>query len=780
PGVDGTVYVMTSWDPDGAGSQPEVVVVGGSFSLAGSVLANNIACWNPTSQTWSTLGEGLDGWVYALAVLEGKLYVGGYFGTASGVVATSGLASWDPTTQTWSAVGGGLGTGTTTLPSATALTALDGKLYVAGSFTTAGPVSAASIARWDPATSTWSALGAGVSGTVYALTGLNGKLYAGGEFSTLAPVLIIKFVACWDPATSTWSSLGTGVGGVEYPCVWSLADLDGKLYVGGDFTTAGGDAANYLASWDPTTQTWAAAGSEDTPVRALVVGEGKLYAIHVACQGPITSWDPATSTWASVAGELEGGTAYSAVALTVLDCKLCAGSDFTTAGELNATGVACWDLAASGWSALGSGIDGPALAMTALDGRLYTGGRFTIVGGVSASRVASWDPATSTFSPLWVGIDGTYPQVSALTALNGKVYAGGKFTYAGVVIANHIACWNPVTSGWTALGTGIDGPYPEVSALAALNDKLYVGGSFTSAGGVSANNVAGWDPVMATWSALDTGTDDGVTALAVLNGKLYAGGHFTTAGGTNAQAIACWDPIGQAWSPVGGPLSSGSTYSLPSVNALAALDGKLYMAGEFTIAGGVSAKNIACWDPTTSAWSALGSGVDEDVYALTAFDGKLYVAGWFATAGGVDAASTAYWDPATQTWSALGAGTDESVEALVALDDTLYAGGHFATAGGQVSAYWARARQDPPSVPADLDRDCNVDSDDLTIFAACASGPVVPYDPNDLPDGCTLVPDHQGIIAADLDGDNDVDQSDFGIFQRCLTGALPADPDCSH
>jgi hypothetical protein len=42
-GVDGDVYAMTTWDPDGPGGQPELLVVGGEFTVAGDVIASNIA-----------------------------------------------------------------------------------------------------------------------------------------------------------------------------------------------------------------------------------------------------------------------------------------------------------------------------------------------------------------------------------------------------------------------------------------------------------------------------------------------------------------------------------------------------------------------------------------------------------------------------------------------------------------------------------------------------------------------------------------------------------------
>ena len=82
---------------------------------------------------------------------------------------------------------------------------------------------------------------------------------------------------------------------------------------------------------------------------------------------------------------------------------------------------------------------------------------------------------------------------------------------------------------------------------------------------------------------------------------------------------------------------------------------------------------------------------------------------------------------------------------------------------------------------ADFDEDHDVDRDDYDIFEHCATGPDVPYDPQDLAPECVLVPDHQGIIPADFDRDSDVEQDDFAIFQGCYSGeGNPADPGCAE
>jgi len=86
-----------------------------------------------------------------------------------------------------------------------------------------------------------------------------------------------------------------------------------------------------------------------------------------------------------------------------------------------------------------------------------------------------------------------------------------------------------------------------VTAIAISGSNVYVGGTFNTAGDISASYIAKWDGT--TWSTLGSGMNGFVTALAVAaNGDLYAGGSFTTAGGVSANRVARWD--GSTWSPV--------------------------------------------------------------------------------------------------------------------------------------------------------------------------------------------------------------------------------------
>ncbi|MFY9342957.1 MAG: hypothetical protein WAT39_10740 [Planctomycetota bacterium] len=630
PGTSGAIQATTMWDPDGPGPAQPLLVLGGSFLLAGSTPANNIAAYDPASGTWSALGSGTSGIagnVMALATLpNGDLVAGGAFTSAGGAAANC-IARWNGTT--WSALGSGMQYqySGSTQAWVTALQILpNGDLVAAGRFTAAGGVPANCVARWDG--SAWSALGSGMGPayaypTVNALAALpNGELVAGGVFTT-AGGAAANNIARWNGAT--WSAVGTGLNDTVQ-CLTTLSN--GDVVAGGLFTTAGGTTANHIARWNGTA--WSALG---TGV------DGQVSAVATRPNGDIV-----------------------------------AGGYFTTAGGVAAIRIARWD--GTTWSALGSGTNEGVRSLANLpNGDLVAGGYFDAAGGVVAKYVARWDGAA------WSALaTGTNSLVRALAVLpNGDLVAGGFFTTIGGVSANHIARWNGAT--WSALGSGTN---LAVTALLALpNGDVVAGGFFTTAGGVVANDIARWDG--AAWSPLGTGLSggapflDGVRALLRLpNGDLVAAGGFTNAGGVAVNGIARWD--GTTWSPLGPGL--GYTGGGPGLGAALArlANGDVVVAGGFELAGGVLARNIARWNGTT--WSAMGGSMNGQIEALTTLpNGDLIVGGGFTYLGSVNASRIIRWNGAT--WSALGAGVDDYVFAFATLPNgDLLAGGHFKLAGG--------------------------------------------------------------------------------------------------
>ncbi|HEU4419518.1 MAG TPA: hypothetical protein VFT55_11310, partial [Planctomycetota bacterium] len=285
---------------------------------------------------------------------------------------------------------------------------------------------------------------------------------------------------------------------------------------------------------------------------------------------------------------LSSGGNNTVWALTTLpNGDLVAGGVFTTAGGVSVNHIARWN--GTSWSGLGSGMSGPVLALTTLpNGDLVAGGIFATAGGVSAYNIARWDGTSWSALGSGLGAGGAH-FVRALAVLpNGDLVAGGFFPTAGGVSASNIAHWNGTS--WSALGSGISGtapPSPSVIALTALpNGDLVAGGRFTTAGGVSANNIARWNGT--SWSALGSGmtvtwpyggaTVDALTTLP--NGDLVAGGCFTTAGGVSADRIARWN--GTSWSA----LSSGMNSYVSALTTLP--NGDLVAGGNFTPAGGVA------------------------------------------------------------------------------------------------------------------------------------------------------------------------------------------------
>ncbi|OAS14275.1 S-layer homology domain-containing protein [Paenibacillus oryzisoli] len=268
--------------------------------------------------------------------------------------------------------------------------------------------------------------------------------------------------------------------------------------------------------------------------------------------------------------------------------------------------------------------------------------------------------ASSIWSSLGTGLSGTYARTMAVSGTD--LYVGGSFTTAGGTPASHIAKWDG--SQWSSLGTGLNS---YVFAIAASGADVYAGGIFSTAGGTPVGSIAKWNG--SNWSNLGTGTNGSVYAIAVSGTDVYAAGNFSTAGGVPATNIAKWN--GTSWSSLGTGLNN-------TVYALAVSGSNVYAAGSFSTAGGTAAVRIAKWDGTS--WSSLGAGLNGDAFALALSGTDVYVGGNFTTAGGSSANRLAKWNGST--WSSLGTGLDNTVSAIAVSGNNIYAGGGFTTAGG--------------------------------------------------------------------------------------------------
>ena len=409
-----------------------------------------------------------------------------------------------------------------------------GTIYAGGSFKTTGTVAANYIAKWNG--DAWSGFGSGMNNIVRALavdsqtigctTSGNPCLYAGGDFTT-AGGLPANYIAKW--SGSSWSALGSGMNGQ----VSALAlDTSGNLYVGGNFTTADGLAVNYIAKWNGAS--WSTLGSGMN---------GQVNSLAVDSAG-----------------------------------NLFAGGAFTTAGGVAANYIAKWN--GSTWSNIGSGMSGSGSVgvyslATDSSGNLYAGGAFTSAGGVPASNVAKWNGLA------WSNLGGGLSTLSGATSVSslvidssGKLYAGGAFTAASLTqlatttTASSKTITLPSVAG-LEIGMSCSGSNVSFCSIADINSVTNVvtlGYAANSSGATTLsfywprNYISKWDG--SSWQRFYNADmnqimdpNGEVSTLMIDNsGNLYSGGNFTTAGKhasswwTNYRPfLAKWVPLFSLW-----------------------------------------------------------------------------------------------------------------------------------------------------------------------------------------------------------------------------------------
>lgn len=636
-GVNGTISAAIVWN----GS----LIVAGNFSVAGGIMAHNIAAWNGT--TWSALNEGLNGEVYALAIYNGKLVASGEF-HISGNTPLTHIAMWDG--SFWSNVGFGLVTpatvlavyngrlvvnnfdnsgngsigawdGTSWAPLDTyywncffddaeiirSLTVFDGKLYAAGRFDTADGHAASNIVVWNG--TSWSPIGTGFDAQVYALTVYDSFLIAAGEFKTVNGVTAPS-IAAWDG--SSWSSLGS-----------NMAPWYPKL-----LTTYNGSLAAFgyevgLQTWNGSS--WTDQGASNSiNLRCLVEYNGQLIGVT---NNKLVRWNG--GSWQQVESSAPGHV-FSISCYQVYNGKLIAGGVFTSTDGESISLIAQWD--GTSWSPYDSGPNGYIHAMAIYDNKLVVAGYFDSVAGVAAKYVAAWDG--NAWSPVGSGSSDNTSHLlpgRVLQVYGDKLIMGGDADlYAGDSVM--VTAWDG--SVWTSLGRFRDPDYSEYVSIIHMtvhDNKLIVSGSFLAPDGVNAKNIAAWDGV--TWSPLGSGLPNYIGNLVSYEGLLYA--EFS-------DKISRWN--GATWSQFA-MLKKGWHWG--SVSAFGLYNNSLIIGGYFDTINGIAANGIIEWNGHT--WKTLGSGIGGVTYpgisTLAEIDGALAVGGNFTIAGGKPAAFAATWYP---------------------------------------------------------------------------------------------------------------------------------------
>lgn len=597
-----------------------------------------------------------------------------------------GLDPWDLARGTWSRELGprGLSDDGPTRGEALDLAWHDGTLFVAGSFSHAGPIAASNVAAWA-AGAGWRALGDGVPEPVGRIVvASDGTVYAASSTRGTPTATVHRYDG------ATWESIGTA------DRVADLAiDVDGSVLVGGSFASiAGVPTPDHFARWDGSA--WTAIAQPGFDVGAIHVDAERLCigGRDLGSTGYVACRAHGAETWEVLPIPTQPGPPYpdpvNAIARDASGRVIVGGGVYLgTSQQLG--GVIRWT--GTEWEMLEPGLGHPSSPMEVLsiahaaDGRLYAAGIFETIGRDSspsafALRIARW--ADERWQDIG-GVQGGYPAAAVVVAgADTDVYVGGQMFEA---FPRGTGGWRAVASiarfdgsSWHALvhpGAAAHGPR-DVAAIAGRGKCApYLAGAFqvvedepvTHVGRVGADGAM--DPV-ATRSGIHE-----PSALAVApDGTLFAAGRwmelFDASGGSSSTPLARL--VRGEWESFG---------SLdPSANPRAlAIDagGALYVGGDF-VESDPARSHLVRWDGTT--WAAVGAREDpRPITALLAEDGRLYAAESLAEGG----ARVSRFDGSR--WDALGAPVASDVTALVWHEGALVAAGRGLVDGAHIARF---------------------------------------------------------------------------------------------
>jgi uncharacterized delta-60 repeat protein len=646
-------------------------------------------------------GSGVDNTVYAIAVQpDGKIVVGGFFSTVKGLPRNriarlhadgSGDSSFDPGTGANNSVG-------------TVVLQSDGKVLIGGTFFTLNGVSRNGIARLnvDGSLDTGFDPGAGLYGANKWVSSIvlqsGGKMLIGGgnfywTLNGISCTNLARFNA--DGTFDSGFNPGTGANG----SVSSVAvQPDGKVLIGGNFTAINGISRTNIARLN-------ADGSLDTLFNPGTGANGTVFSVAVQSDGKVLMGGDFTTVNAisrnriarlnadgSVDTGFDSGTGASNrvrfVALQA-DGKVLIGGAFTTVSGTSRWRIA--RLAANGSldtsfnPGSGASSDVECIAFQA-DGKVLIGGSFTSFNNVTRNRIARLQADGGLDATLDPGTGGINNGVSTVVAqADGKILVGGYFTRVNDTLRQYIARLNSDSSLDPSFSAG---PNASVLSIALQSDgRVLVGGTFTSVYGVSRARIARLNAN----GSLDTLFNPGIGANGTVysvalqpDGKVLIGGWFTTVNGINRSRIARLNSDGSLdtlFDPGMGANDWVFSFALQP-------DGKVLMGGAFTTVNDTNRNRIARLHADGSLDTSFnpGTGASGSVYSVALQpDGKVLVGGSFITMNGISRIYIARLHPdgSLDTSFDPGTGANGTVRSIaVQPDGNVLIAGSFTTVNG--------------------------------------------------------------------------------------------------
>ncbi|MBM7842744.1 Ig-like domain-containing protein [Herpetosiphon giganteus] len=552
----------------------------GRLKLGGKDI--NLAYWD--GNMWTAMPHRFNGAAYLnLASYNSQLYVGGDNLVIDGQ-AYGALALWDG--LQWHAAAAGIDGVVFNM-----LVRPDG-LYLGGSFLFNGQ--GTGLLYWNG--SQWQNVGGGVYGLVFDLEWANSQLYISGQFtSTLVPTM--KNIAAWNG--TSWNTFGTGIVSATH----NLALVDGELYALSKKSYNYPNPARFqLHRWDATQWTTLSTMQEQSlngswlrlPDAVLLNYNQQLFAFgpFMSSQAIANSslytwgdwalrWDGAYWLSMTPSGIVSNGNEGPSVVLTTDNEDLYALANkmhwniaWATLAHLNAQ---------NHWQSLVAYTYQPALGnpqalqkyqqsfFSIYNNNLYQAGNNT------------WNSAGNAY-------------VTSLAQANNLLYVAGSFEQFNGVTAHNLVTWNGTQ--WQALNTPAS--FDRVTIVEAHGNAVYIS---------DGTQLARWDGTQ--WTTLATNVVNIGEIEPTANG-VYIAGTFSSVGGVSAPKIAYWN--GSTWAGLTGEIN-GTIHDLEM-----GADG-LYVAGNFRgLTNGIVSGGILRWDG--AAWHGLAGGVQASI--VSTYPGKVY------------------------------------------------------------------------------------------------------------------------------------------------------------
>lgn len=500
-----------------------------------------------------------------------------------------------------------------------ALRFAEGSLFVGGDFTWIGDAWRRNLAALDASGKAVASWKADADGTVFAI-GHNYSRYElviGGAFSTvettsspyLARVGVFNGVPGTMPTPNGW--------------VRTIAVANGRVYFGGNFLQVAGsprggaaaldESTLQLLSWDPKASNVLAIAPYSSSVYlggafTFVNGSSRDYlALVDADTGNLQTWAPSADSWVH--------------SLVVTSTRIFAGGRFSKINGVRRYGAASVSFQGSldSWDPSTAG-DVNALVVSAGAGTVALGGSFGLANVRERANLAEVQLTTGTITAWAPEANGRVRALAFGSQNADTVLVGGDFTRIGTFNRGGVAELSRSSGSLLGFAPTIQGT---VSALAVGNEKIYVGGAFGLVDTYTRYNLAAFSR---SSGELDTGyvpvIDGPVLALLPSGSSLFAAGSFSKVGGKVQSGLTKLSAAGEA----DGQFEFG--FDAP-VRVLAEWQGRLYLGGDFTLAGASPRYRFASIDLASGTLLGAGeaNGPDGPVRGIALDEETLYVGG---------------------------------------------------------------------------------------------------------------------------------------------------------